>query len=136
MKFIAEDGTIFDNQKDCETYEENHCFTIHNAVNELRVSIRVYGYDKEVITFNDFNHQSDENWIEDFISCIEWSGCCYFRIGSDEETWKKISDILEEEYDTTVPIHPGLYWRNDDNDWISYEKDKRDFENRWKGLAY
>jgi len=133
MKFIANDGTIFDNQKECEMYE-NHNMAIHDIVNVLRTSVRLYDREQKVINLKKLTTASDRNWFLIFIDCVERDDCCYFRIDCDEATWKPIYDILEEEGRTEIPKHPGLYWWDDE--WISYEDDKRNFDNRWKGIAY
>jgi hypothetical protein len=133
MKFIANDGTIFDNQKDCEMYE-NHSMTIHDVVNVLRTFVHLYDRAKESFDIPESANLSDENWFLDFIGRIERDDCYYFRIDCDEATWKTVYDILEEEGSAEIPKHPGLYWWDDE--WISYKDDKQRFENRWKGIAY
>lgn len=133
MKFIANDGTVFDNQRDCEMYED-HGTTIHDVVNVLRTFVHLYDRAKESFDIPESADLSDENWFLDFIGRIECDDCYYFRIVCDEATWEPVYDILEEEGSAEIPRHPGLYWWDDE--WISYEDDKRNFDNRWKGIAY
>lgn len=133
MKFIADDGTIFDNQKDCEMYE-NHGATIHDVVNMLRTFVHIYNRAQKIIDTTKFNALSDMDWFLIFISRILRDDCYYFRIDCDEATWKTIYNVIHAESDVEIPKHPGLYWWDDK--WISYEDDKRNFANRWKGIAY
>lgn len=138
MKFIANDGTVFDHARACEIYED-HGMTIHDAVNILRTFVHIYDRAQRVINFALYLDQSgldlsDMDWLNNFISRIECDDCYYFRIDCDEKTWETVYDILEEEGSAEIPKHPGLYWWDDE--WISYEDDKRNFDNRWKGVAY
>ena len=133
MKFIANDGTVFDNQKDCEMYE-NHNMTFHDVVNIFRTFVHIYDRAKESVDITESAGLSDKDWFIDFISLIDSDDCYYFRIDCDETAWEAVYDILEEESGVEIPKHPGLYWWDDE--WISYKDDKRNFESRWKGIAY
>lgn len=138
MKFIANDGTVFDHARACEIYD-NYGMTIHDVVNILRTFVHIYDRMQRAINFALYLDQSgldlsDMDWLINFISRINCDDCYYFRIDCDEKTWKTIRSIILEESDVETPKHPGLYWWNDE--WISYEDDKHNFENRWKGIAY
>ena len=133
MKFIANDGTVFDNQRDCEMYE-NHGTTIHDVVNVLRTFVHIYNRAQKSIDITKFSALSDMDWFLIFVSRILRDDCYYIRIDCDEATWKTIYNVIHEQSDVEIPKHPGLYWWN--YKWISYEDDKRNFVNRWKGIAY
>lgn len=141
MKFVAEDGKVFDTMEECEEYEKKLgvgeigqvAATLHDYV----VMINCLG--KVVKPETDYK-ENCEKFLTEFehimLSTMS-NGAKYViihpsRLGADMKT----ADALEWFSDyagVNVPCKPGV-WRWDD-EWIEYTDDYLNFRRNWEKVA-
>ena len=128
MKFVADDGTIFDTMEECQEYEKNNdasyvkeliqkCITIYDSFGRRLTVIDTPTY------LNDFNHA----FLHDAL---------YVKINNliDDE-YSVVRDYFEEKYGTDFPCYTGT-WRYDhsDNEWRRLSDEIDELMYHWKNL--
>ena len=113
--YIAEDGTKFDNEDDCHSYELDK---------KMRPVIgkNVKGYSMNGIEIPIGDDYAD--WYDE---------CDYIVIYKDLTDEEK--EFLRYEWGIYIPELRGLYrFDKEEGDWISYSADKEKFEKNWAAI--
>lgn len=131
MKFIADDGKIFDTMEECEEYETkisaiplayywyNNITMVDKTGRPLRLNI-------------DPTHP---DYIKRLVSFLERDEIYYLIIPKkcdNDVQWKKLCVFFEDEC-VVVPTSSGIwYWSNDE--WHNFTDDYKDFMYKWKPI--
>lgn len=131
MKFIADDGKIFDTMEECEEYE--HMANEGKKIAEL--------WQKYIITYNKNGevtkavHTIDEDvslFLEETSELLYTDESSYIKINCDNYNWNIICKFFHDEYGTILPKTNGI-WRYDWEwgQWKSFEEEYKDIKNKW-----
>ena len=120
--YVAKDGMMFESKEKCMMYETSNIFSAA----------------KQYIHLMDCNGiaYSFNNWDE-FENALSTSRTCYMNIdnGIDKNMLCSIEDFMKDYYGlyAHIPSHAGEYrWDEDEEEWISYEKDFEKFSYNWR----
>ena len=128
MKFVADDGTIFDTMEKCQEYEQsNNASYVKELIQKYITIYDSFGRELDVTDtptyLNDFNH-------------VFLRDASYIKISLliDDE-YSVVRDYFEEEYGTDFPCYTGI-WRYDDsdNEWRRLSDEIDEFMYHWKNL--
>lgn len=130
MKFIADDGKIFDTMEECEEYEK-----IQSEGKEIAMLwhnfITIYDEYGEVM-------ESQFDWEEETTNylCDTANICCddtiFIKIDCPEYDWEKIKDYFVNEYGTYLPDYAKDIFRYNENDeWVNFRKEYETFKKKW-----
>ena len=125
MKFVADDGTIFDTMEECQEYEKNNNTSYVKEL--IQKYITLYdSFGRELIVdtpieLDDFNN----------VFCED---ACYIKINnliSDE--YSVVRDYFYDKYGTCFPLYTGV-WRYSDSDceWHRLSDEIDEFMYHWK----
>ena len=134
MKFVADDGKIFDTMEECEKYEENSglCWEI----------TRIF-YD-EITMYNHIGKQiepQEEPTIttaHDYLDKVEkLLNCeCFYLIIPHYIDWPQIQAFLHNEYGINLPPTSGeWHWDDCGGRWESYEEMCDYFNDVWGSIG-
>lgn len=129
MKFVADDGKIFEDYDECKEYEK-----------EQKNSYIVEDWHNYVLMFDDegtpISINADVNEIADYLDEIAQHivNDAYYLIINEKCNWKPISKYLYEEYGLALPENTGTYRWNGDI-WTSFDEEVKKLNNRWKPLS-
>lgn len=132
MKFVADDGRIFDNLEDCKEYERTHS-KITEYANLFDTSVAIYdGEGNRCKPSTDIQH-TEEYWKE-LIEILE-DDAWYFNITVNSQKWEEINDFIYDEYGLILPPALG-FWRYDSrtDGWKSFDEDIKTMCDRWRKL--
>lgn len=135
MKFIADDGKIFDTMDECEEHEkmgnegkriaelwQKYVTTYNKNGNAIESS---YSIDKETSLF-----------LEETSELLYTEDSSYIRINCDNYNWNIICKFFHDEYGTILPKKNGT-WRYDWDwgEWVSFEEEYKDLKNKWAPIG-
>lgn len=134
MKFIADDGKIFDTMEECEEYEK-----VQSSGKEIATLwhdfVTMYDDDGEVI-------KSKFNWIKEtkeylyHTSDILCNEAYFIKIDCSASDWKKIKEYFMDEYGAYLPNYEKDVFRYTDNEeWISFHEDYAAFKKKWTSVG-
>lgn len=134
MKFIADDGKVFDTMEECEEYEKMN--DEGKGVAALwHDFITMYDDDGEVI-------KSKFNWgkqTKDYLDHISETICneaWFIKIDCSASDWEKITDYFSNEYGTYLPHYEKDIFRYTSNEeWVSFHKDYTTFKEKWTSVG-
>ena len=131
MKFVADDGKIFDNYDECKDYERTHSKIIEYA-NLFHDGITMYDEDGNIFQPSADILNTEEYWNE-LIENLDDSNVSYFDIELDNDDCKEIADFIYEEYGIPIPSSRGL-WRYDwsIDEWVTFSTELKNFLNVWR----
>lgn len=144
MRFIADDGKIFDTAEECREYEEkedNKVKTDENSGKEIAEL-----WDNYICTYNSEGHEikpryNQENF-KDYLNDVEdiLESASFIIICCTDEEWEKISKYLRVKYNICcLPSYHGPrlmplgLWRYDTftADWIKFSEEYENFKATW-----
>lgn len=135
MKFVADDGRIFNNYEACKDYERTHG-KIYKYAHIFYDSITLYDKNGN-ISEPSIDIIDTENYWNELMKLLETDHASYINICEDvsEEEWDEISNFIDEEYRTSVPTNIGI-WRYDWNDeeWVKFSDDIKNFCAKWNKI--
>lgn len=133
MKFIADDGKIFDTMEECEEYETKtgaislaHYW--HDNITMLNEAGR--------IVEPNIDPTHDPDYLKHLASFLERDEVCYLIIPKqcdNDVQWEKLCDFIDNEYSVNITISSGI-WHWEEYEWRNFENDYRDFMNKWKPI--
>ena len=134
MKFIADDGRVFDTMDECEEYER---LRVRVTIAMMwHTSITMYDVDgKEVESAFRWNEDT-KDYLDDThdIYCNEAQ---FIKIDCSADIWEKIKNYFEKEYDTYLPDYEKDVLRCvNDIDWISFNVEVQRLIERWKSVKH
>lgn len=131
MKFIADDGRVFNNYDDCAEYERTHGKIIEYA-NLFYDGITLYDEDGNISQPKVDISNAEKYWKE-LIDILDGAKASYFSIEIENDEWKEITDFILEEYGIPLPPSRGL-WRYDwpSNEWVTFSTELKKFLNVWR----
>ena len=135
MKFIADDGKIFDTLEECEEYEK-----LNNEGNK----IAQLWYDC-ITTYDDTGHtieslydyKKDVKSYLDDTAAIVTDYAIFLDIGCTSDEWKKINKYFYKKYGLVLPSYVRGLSRYDyeEEHWISFSNDYDEFKKRWAPMG-
>ena len=130
MKFIADDGKIFDTMEECEEHEK-----ISNSkyiAMMWYMSITMYDVDGKVV-------RSIFKWDKDTKDYLDNTNdiCCnearFIKIDCSADGWEKIINYFADEYDTYLPDYEKDIFRYTiDDEWVSSREEYAALQKRWE----
>ena len=126
MKFVADDGTVFDTMEECQEYEQN------NDTSHIKELVQRY-----ITLYDSFGREftliDTPTYLRDFED-VTREDACYIKIDSliDDE-YSVVRDYFFEKYGTCLPTYSGV-WRYDDSDceWHRLSDEIDEFVYHWK----
>lgn len=120
MKYMAEDGKVFETQTECEQYEKD--LIPNAAMEDVKKNVILYNGDGKKIPYNDF-----ENLNFDTLTKCVADNCFYIKV---------LHDLTEGKECVNFPTGAGTYrWNNEDYDeWIDIDDDIEIFMENWQSL--
>lgn len=129
MKFVADDGKVFDTMEECEKYEANN--SLYNEVASIFYN-EIIMYDhigQQIEPQQELTSSNVKDYLNELQTILNFE--CYYLIIPNYIDWPQIKDFLHNEYDINLPPTAGE-WHWDDcgsnSHWESYE-DMRDYFN-------
>ena len=126
MKYMAEDGKVFETMTACKHYEENLIsreVTPCEAMEDVKKNVILYNSNGEKISYDDF-----ENLNFDILTDYVADNCFFIKV---------LHNLTAGEEFVNFPTGAGTYrWNpNDDYDeWIDIDDDIEIFMENWKNL--
>lgn len=128
MKFVADDGTIFDTMEECQEYERN------NDTGYIKELIQKY-----ITLYDSFGREltliDTPTYLDDFDNIFR-DDTCYIKVNSliDDE-YSVVCDYFFNEYGTCLPSYSGI-WRYNDSDceWHRLSDEIDELMYHWKNL--
>lgn len=132
MKFIADDGKVFEDYDECEKYEtaQKNSYIVENWHNY----VLMFDDEGTRISIN-----TDVNEITTYLDEIEHliSNDTFYLIINKKCNWEPISKYLYEEYGLALPENTGIYrWDSSSEEWISFNEEVERLNNRWNPLGW
>lgn len=134
MRFIANDGKIFDTAEECKEYEEKENKTDKNLGKEIAEL-----WDRYISTYDsegrEIKPQCSRENFKDYLNELEdiIASSSFIKICCITEEWEKIKKYLKVNYKIYyIPYKNGL-WRYDtaETEWISFAEEYEDFKAVW-----
>lgn len=136
MKFIADDGQIFDTMEECEEYE--HMANEGKKIAELwQKYVTTYNKNGEVTESTYDIDKNISSFLEETSELLYTDESSFIRIDdSDDYDWNTICKFFRDEYGTILPNKKGL-WRYDWEwgEWVTFEEEYRNFKNKWAPMG-
>ena len=128
MKFVADDGTIFDTLGECQEYEKNSTATyVKELIQKYITLYDSFGREWTLIDTPTYLNNFSDAFCRD---------ACYIKVNSliDDE-YSVVRDYLLNEYGIELPSYSGI-WRYDDfdNEWRRLSDEIDEFTYHWKNL--
>lgn len=137
MKFVAEDGKVFDTMEECEKYEKKSDMSEMAAILDKYV-VMVNFLGKVVKPETDYKEDC-EKFLAEFekiMICDNHNGAKYvivYRPSDGSE--KKVTDALDWFSDYAgiyIPCKPGVWRWDEDEEWVDYGTDYLNFRRMWE----
>lgn len=131
MKFVADDGKIFETMDECEEYERMH----NEGAKIARLwynYVTVYDdYGRVTKPHSNFIYNLSAFWEELNEIISDDNKSRFIRIDAEcEEEWVGIRDYFYNEYGYILPDYIGL-WRYKDIEWVNFEEELQQFKENW-----
>lgn len=135
MKFIADDGKIFDTMEECEDYETKNS----------TISLALYWNDN--ITMLNKNGEvvepkvmpMEHNYLNHLASFLDSDTVWYLIIPEkcdNDVQWKKFCDFIDNEYSINIPISSGIWrWDEDTYEWHNFVNEYKKFTDQWTPIG-
>lgn len=132
MKFLADDGKIFDTLEECENYEE--IMNEGSVIAQLWMN-NVTLYDSNGKVSNPLFDNDIAAYLHSIVNALNEDESSFISISANCCEWNRIHDYFMNEFGSSLPEGPGL-WRYDwyDYEWINYNTELQTFLDHWKGL--
>lgn len=132
MKFIADDGKIFDTMEECEEYEK--------ILNEGSVIAQLWMdnvtlYDNEGNVSNPLFDNDIAAYLNSIADALNGDESSFIAIHATGAEWSRIRDYFKDEFGHILPGCPGL-WRYDwdTHQWINYYVELYNFLKNWEAI--
>lgn len=135
MKFVADDGTIFNSYDECEDYEKN-CGIARTIADQWARYVTTF--DKRgMVTQPETEIENAVHYLDEVSYICGSDDATYIIIAPQITNWSTITEYLREEYGTLLPSTPGI-WRYDysAHEWKLYAIEKSIFETNWAPLQH
>ena len=130
MKFVADDGKVFENYDECEEYEKEQKNSY--IVEDWRNYILMFDDEGTLISI-DTNVDEITAYLAEIAERI--LGEVFYLIVNEKCNWKPIRKYFYEEYGIALPENTGTYrWNSDE--WISLDEEIKKLNNHWKSLNF
>lgn len=133
MKFVANDGKIFDTMEECQKYESKNVTKMdlasywYNNITMLDDEGKIIEPDEDSNNYYYLDHLSN------FLSTDNvWFIIVPERCDHDAE-WEEICNLFEEEYCVAIPTSSGI-WHWYDDEWHTFEDDYKELMRQWKPI--
>lgn len=135
MKFIADDGKIFDTMEECEEYEKMN--SEGKEIAELWYNyISTYDATGHMIE-SSYDYKKDiKSYLEDTATNIIYD-TEFLSINCTSCEWEKIKKYLYQEYGLNLPSYTRCLFRYnyETEQWINFHEDYEEFKKRWAPLG-
>ena len=118
MKYMAEDGKVFETQAECEQYEKD--LIPNAAMEDVKKNVILYNGDGKKIPYNDF-----ENLDFDALTDCVADNCFYIKV---------LHNLTAGAEFVNFPTGAGTYRWYDDDRWIDIDDDIQIFMDNWKSI--
>jgi len=122
MKYMAEDGKVFETMAECEQYEKD--LVPNAAMEDVKKNVILYNSNGEKISYDDF-----ENLNFDILTDYVADHCFFIKV---------LHNLTAGEEFVNFPTGAGTYrWIPDDDDvdeWIDIDDDIEMFMENWKSI--
>lgn len=127
MKFVADDGKIFDTMEECEKYEAD--IGLYGEVARIFYD-EIIMYDhigQHIEPQQELTSSNVKAYLDETETLL--NNRCYYLIIPNYIDWPQIKDFLHNEYGIHLPPTAGeWHWDSSSSRWESYE-DMRDYFN-------
>lgn len=135
MKFIADDGMIFNTMEECEEYEK-----VQSKGKEVAMLwhgfITMYNVDGEVVK-SKFNWDKQTKDYLENTSEIICDEAWFIKIDCSASDWEKITNYFRNEFGTYLPHYEKDIFRYTlTEEWISFHEDYAAFKEKWDGVRF
>lgn len=136
MKFIADDGKIFDTMDACEEYEK-----MNNEGKEIAQLwynyITMYDETGHMIESSYDFKNNIKSYLDDTANLIAADNTAFLSMDCTSGEWKKIEKYFSNEYGLTLPSYARGFHRYDYEwgQWISLHKDYEEFKKKWAPMG-
>lgn len=123
MKYMAEDGKVFETRVECELYEKDIVTFEENAIDDIKKNVILYTGNGTQISYDRFDNL---HFFNDLAKCVK--NDCYFI--------KVLHDLTTSAESVYFPTGAGTYrWTTDAyNEWIDIDDDIDMFIDNWKSI--
>lgn len=121
MKYMAEDGKVFETPEKCRQYEKN--LISNAAMEDVKKNVILYNSNGEKIPYDDF-----ENLNFDILTDYVANNCFFIKV---------LHNLTAGEKFVNFPTGSGTYrWNPDDDDyeWIGIDDDIEIFMKNWRSI--
>lgn len=132
MKFVANDGKVFDTMEECQEYEYEYS---ENAEleKEIRRNVVFYNCYGDAVNFMDVHGEDFWDNFDTINQDVDSSS--YVKITGSNEFCAKLSKCCFEEIGLHFPRESGMYrWDNECDDWVEIDSDIEYFCNYWRKI--
>ena len=132
MKFIADDGTIFNTIEECEDYEAK--------ISAIPLALYWHSYitmlneDGEIVEPDADPTQPD--YLKHLANLLDDDEVWYLIIPKkcdNDVQWKKLCDFIDDEYSVNIATSSGV-WHWNGRQWCNFEDEYKKFINQWKPI--
>lgn len=136
MKFIADDGKIFDTMEKCEEYEKmgNEGKKIAELWQKYVTTYNKHGEETESVCLAD---EDISLFLEETSELLDTDESSYIKIDCDDDCdWDTICKFFHKEYGTILPKKKG-FWRYDYEwgKWVNFEEEYKNFKDKWAPMG-
>ena len=135
MKFVANDGKIFDTMEDCEEYEK---------MNNEGTGIAQLWYNN-ITTYDETGHKIEssydfkkdiKSYLDDTANIIV-DDTIFLNINCTNYEWEKIKKFFYNEYGVILPSYTRGHSRYDytTDEWINFLDDYEEFKKKWAPMG-
>lgn len=135
MKFVADDGKIFDTMEECEEYEKM-CGEGREIATLWKKYITTYDKNGHV-TESIYTIDEDVSFfLQETSEILSTDASTYIKISCANYEWEKISNYFRNEYGVYLPDFRGL-WCYDGvtEEWIEFSADYEAFKKKWEVMG-
>lgn len=136
MKFIADDGMIFDTMDECEEYEK-----IQSEGKEI--AQLWYNY---ITTYDEKGRMIESSYdakiniklyLDDTAEIFANDNTAFLNIDCTSCEWEKIKKYFSNEYGLILPSYARGFFRYDYEEgyWISFNNDYEKFKKKWTPMG-
>lgn len=134
MKFVADDGKIFDTMEECEKYEATN--SLYNEVASIFYD-EIIMYDhigKQIEPEQELTASTTRAYLNEIHKILNSE--CYYIIIPNYVDWPQIQEFLHHEYGINMPPTAGeWHWDSSNGRWESYEDMREYFNEVWSTIS-
>lgn len=132
MKFVADDGKVFDTMEECQEYEYNFSAAA-KFEKEVRQNVFFYDCNGDIVNFPDAYGEDFWDTFDAIAQDTDLSA--YIKIIGSNKFSAEFSNYCYKEIGATLPHNNGIYrWDNELEDWIEIDSDIKYFCGLWEKI--